>query len=161
MASTRIRALLAATIALAALFLLTSTVRIPFYSDRSTTDSASAIQPTAHDAQRDLADARHADEPIGSAVAPAQAAWEERVRSAAPQAQPPRTFIGPDGKPQEIVYNQGLALSPGARDQLKQQLLAEMRAHPEAVSQIYGISRADIAAVLDGTKPFPESLLNQ
>ncbi|MBW8811655.1 MAG: hypothetical protein JF591_23155, partial [Lysobacter sp.] len=75
--------------------------------------------------------------------------------------QPPRTYVGPDGKPHEIVYNQGLNLSPGAREQLKRELLAQMRKHPESVSRIYQISPADIAAVLAGTKAFPEKLLDQ
>ncbi|MGH8081527.1 MAG: hypothetical protein ACREP7_13215 [Lysobacter sp.] len=90
-----------------------------------------------------------------------QIAIAERMRSIAPQAQPPNTYIGPDGKPHEIVYNQGLNLSPGTREQLKRELLAQMQQHPDAVSRIYAISKGDIAAVVAGTKPFPEELLNQ
>lgn len=91
----------------------------------------------------------------------AAAVAAEHTRSASTQAQPPRSYTGPDGKQHEIVYNQGLNLSPGAREQLKRELLAQMRKHPEAVSRIYRISPADIAAVVAGTKAFPEKLLDQ
>ena len=161
MASTRVRVLLAVSIALAAVLFLTHPLRSPLSADKPTAGSPSPAEPRAGTPAADGAIAPSAIEPPGSAVPPAQAALAERVRSAAPQAQPPRTYVGPDGKPREIVYNQGLVLSSGAREQLKQELLAQMRKHPDAVSQIYGVSRADIAAVLDGTKPFPESLLNQ
>ena len=53
-------------------------------------------------------------------VVEADAAALAAEKSAAPQAQPPQTYKGPDGKQHEIVYNQGLALSPGAREELNQ-----------------------------------------
>lgn len=90
-----------------------------------------------------------------------QAIIAEKTRSAAPQAQPPRTFKGPDGKQHEIVYNQGLALSAGAREELKRQRLQQMREQPEAISKIYGIGRDEIAAVLAGKQPFPDRLIDQ
>jgi len=90
-----------------------------------------------------------------------QAALAETVRSAAPQAQPPQSYKGPDGKQHEIVYNQGLALSPGAREELKRQRLQQMRDQPEAISKIYGIGRDEIAAVLAGKRPFPDRLIDQ
>ncbi|WP_408952450.1 hypothetical protein [Lysobacter sp. Hz 25] len=95
------------------------------------------------------------------AIRRTEAIAAERVRSAAPQAQPPQTYIGPDGKPHPIVYNQGLSLSPGARERLKKELLVEMRERPDAVAKIYEMSEEDIAAVVAGKKPFPEALLNQ
>ncbi|BAV99836.1 hypothetical protein [Lysobacter enzymogenes] len=90
-----------------------------------------------------------------------QAAVAETVRSAAPAAQPPQSYKGPDGKQHEIVYNQGLALSPGAREELKRQRLQQMRDQPEAISKIYGIGRDEIAAVLAGKRPFPDRLIDQ
>lgn len=90
-----------------------------------------------------------------------EAVAAEHTRSASAKAQPPATFTGPDGKPHDIVYNQGLILSPGARAQLKRELLAQMQQHPDAVSRIYQISKDDIAAVVAGNKPFPEKLLDQ
>lgn len=90
-----------------------------------------------------------------------QAAVAEKTRSASPQAQPPQSYRGPDGKQHEIVYNQGLALSPGAREELKRQRLQQMREQPEAISKIYGIGRDEIAAVLAGTRPFPDRLIDQ
>ncbi|SDY80947.1 hypothetical protein SAMN04487939_106198 [Lysobacter sp. yr284] len=90
-----------------------------------------------------------------------QAVVAETVRSAAPQAQPPQSYKGPDGKQHEIVYNQGLALSPGAREELKRQRLQQMRDQPEAISKIYGIGRDEIAAVLAGKRPFPDRLIDQ
>jgi hypothetical protein len=105
-----------------------------------------------------------ADRPLdteSSAARRNEAITAERVRSAAPQAQPPQTYIGPDGKPHPIVYNQGLSLSPGARERLKKELLVEMRERPDAVAKIYEMSKEDIAAVVEGRKPFPEALLNQ
>ncbi|MBO7942822.1 hypothetical protein JTP77_043985, partial [Streptomyces sp. S9] len=62
-----------------------------------------------------------------------QAVVAETVRSAAPSAQPPPSYKGPDGKQHEIVYNQGLALSPGAREELQRQRLQQMRDQPEAI----------------------------
>lgn len=105
-----------------------------------------------------------ADRPLDTetdAINRNEAITAERVRSAAPQAQPPQTYIGPDGKPHPIVYNQGLSLSPGARERLKKELLVEMRERPDAVAKIYEMSKEDIAAVVAGTKPFPEALLDQ
>lgn len=99
--------------------------------------------------------------PVMTTTMRAAAVAAEHTRSASAQAQPPRNYIGPDGKQHEIVYNQGLNLSPGAREQLKRELLAQMRKQPEAVSRIYQISPADIAAVVAGTKAFPEKLLDQ
>lgn len=90
-----------------------------------------------------------------------QAVVAEKVRSAAPQAQPPQTYIGPDGKPHEIVYNQGLSLSPGAREELKRQRLQQMRQQPEAISKMYGIGMDEIAAIVAGKRPFPDRLIDQ
>ncbi|MBT2751404.1 MULTISPECIES: hypothetical protein [unclassified Lysobacter] len=126
--------------------------------DQVPTPSASALStdPTASDA----ASAGHSPN-TGTTAPSAQTLAAERARNISSQAQPPRTYTGPDGKQHEIVYNQGLNLSPGTREQLKRQLLAQMQQHPDAVSRIYAISKDDIAAVVAGTKPFPDELLNQ
>jgi hypothetical protein len=118
------------------------------------TDSAIGAAPST-------AEATQAHDAETNAIRRSEAIAAERVRSAAPQAQPPQTYIGPDGKPHPIVYNQGLSLSPGARERLKKELLVEMRERPDAVAQIYEMSKEDIAAVVAGKKPFPEALLNQ
>lgn len=99
--------------------------------------------------------------PVMTTAMRARAVADEQRRSAAPQAQPPGSFTGPDGQQHEIVYNQGLILSPHAREQLKRELLTQMRQHPEAVSRVYQISPADIAAILAGTQAFPDKLLDQ
>lgn len=90
-----------------------------------------------------------------------QAVVAEKVRSAAPKSQAPETYTGPDGKQQQIVYNQGLALSAGAREELKKLRLQQMREQPEAISKIYGIGRDEIAAVLAGKQAFPDRLIDQ
>ena len=99
--------------------------------------------------------------PVMTTAMRARAAADEQRRSAAPQAQPPSSYTGPDGQPHEIVYNQGLVLSPHSREQLKRELLAQMRSHPESVSRVYQISPADIAAIVAGTQAFPDKLLEQ
>ena len=103
--------------------------------------------------------------PIGlaprSALHRQQSAIAEQVRSAAPQAQPPQSYKGPDGKQHDIVYNQGLALSASAREELKRQRLQQMREQPEAIAKIYGMGRDEIAAVLAGKRPFPDRLIDQ
>lgn len=113
----------------------------------------------------DLGTAPQAPAPIGEApqLTPQQqqAVVAEKTRSAAPQAQPPQSYKGPDGKQHDIVYNQGLALSAGAREELKRQRLQQMRDQPEAISKIYGIGRDEIAAVLAGKQPFPDRLIDQ
>ncbi|ALN92432.1 hypothetical protein [Lysobacter gummosus] len=118
--------------------------------------NAQSTDPAALDA----ASAGHSAN-AGTTAPSAQTVAAERARNISIQAQPPSTYTGPDGKQHEIVYNQGLNLSPGTREQLKRQLLAEMQQHPDAVSRIYAISKDDIAAVVAGTKPFPDELLNQ
>lgn len=133
---------------------------------------ALAWKPWQRDRVADAADAPAATpaQPLSSdtAVAPvmttamrARAVADEQRRSAAPQAQPPGSYTGPDGQQREIVYNQGLILSPHTREQLKRELLTQMRQHPEAVSRVYQISPADIAAILAGTQAFPDKLLDQ
>jgi hypothetical protein len=119
--------------------------------------TASTAQDAASTGQTMASDA----DTIASSAPSAQTVAAERARNVSIQAQPPRAYTGPDGKQHEIVYNQGLNLSPGTREQLKKQLLAEMQQHPDAVARIYAISKDDIAAVVAGTKPFPDELLNQ
>jgi len=120
-------------------------------------EAALGAAPAAQDADA----AQIGQAPQLDAQGQQQAALAETVRSATPAAQPPQSYKGPDGKQHEIVYNQGLALSPGAREELKRQRLQQMRDQPEAISKIYGIGRDEIAAVLAGKRPFPDRLIDQ
>lgn len=79
----------------------------------------------------------------------------ERVRDATPYAQPPQRYPGPNGQQYEIVYSQELVLPSDGHQELKRQRQQQMRGQPDAIVNIYGLGRDDIAAVLAGTRHFP------
>lgn len=135
----------------------------PWQRERSISSNETPTSATSPEQTRALNDSDATPNGVAPMTAQMrdQVVAAEKTRSALPQAQPPSTYLGPDGKQHEIAYNQGLSLSPGAREQLKRELLAQMKQHPEAVSRIYRISLDDITAVVAGTKPFPEKLLDQ
>jgi len=83
---------------------------------------------------------------------------EQRV-STAPDSQPPRTTMGPDGKPRDIVYNQGMRLNHAQLMELKAVMLEDMKLHPEAFAQVYGMEAEEIQEILSGKREFPHSIL--
>ena len=76
-----------------------------------------------------------------------------------PSAQPPQTFRGPDGLPRIIAYEVGIQPDNSDRNAVKAAMLADMKNHPRNIERAYDLSADEIAAILAGTKPFPEILL--
>ncbi len=86
---------------------------------------------------------------------------QEQRSSTAANSEPPRTTIGPDGKPREIVYNQGMRLTHTQLMQFKAVILEDMKRHPEAFAQAYGMELEEIQEILSGKREFPQRILDQ
>ena len=104
--------------------------------------------------------------PIGSDTVPQPRTLEEAKRvesftSATRQAQPPQTYVGPDGKEHAIVYNQGLNLDSQETRQLEREIIRDMRAHPEVFVGLHGLEMADVEAIVAGKKRLPRELLSR
>lgn len=94
-------------------------------------------------------------------IDPVAARAIEVRNSNATQAEAPQTYIGPDGKEHQIVYNQGLNLDKDEVRQLRAEVLKDMRAHPDAFVRLYGLELEDVQAIASGKREFPEELLAQ
>jgi hypothetical protein len=102
--------------------------------------------------------------PATAAVTPPEAASDagdsaEGSRDTLPSAQPVRTFRGPDGKPNLITYDP--ANPPDNQDpvQVKAALLEDMKNHPRNIVRAYDLTEEQVAEIVAGTRPFPESML--
>jgi hypothetical protein len=98
--------------------------------------------------------------PASATAAPDSAAELERERtvSASPDAQPVRTFRGPDGRPHMIRYDPAETLDDNDPVQVRAAVLADMRNHPRNIQNAYDIPLADIDLIVAGRKPWPEQL---
>jgi hypothetical protein len=103
--------------------------------------------------------------PAPTAAAPESAATRlaeqarERAVSASPEAQPVRTFRGPDGRPHMIRYDPSARLDDNDPVQLRAAVLEDMRNHPRNIQDAYDLPLADIDLILAGRKPLPEQFL--
>lgn len=107
---------------------------------------------------------RPAFDPAASPVDPVAlraAIAQERMVSAKAEAQAPKTYIGPDGKPQEIVYNQSfiLSLTPVEKEQYEAEMLDQLKQNPEAFAKLYNLDPKFVEEVAAGRKPFPTAVL--
>lgn len=86
---------------------------------------------------------------------------EERKISARPEAQPPKTYIGPDGKPHEIVYNKSwiLSLTPVEKEQYQAELMDQLKQNPQAFAKLYNLDPKFVEEVAAGRKPFPSAVM--
>ena len=112
----------------------------------------SAAAPVAASAA--VTDADKAAEPATAADG-----RHENDSSRALSAQPPQTFRGPDGFPRIIAYEVGVVPDNSNREAVKAGVLADMKNHPRNIERSYDLSTEEIAAIVAGTKPFPEILL--
>ena len=92
-------------------------------------------------------------------LSPAQAQRREVQVSNRPPAQAPQTYVGPDGKEHAIAYNQGLNLDSRGVQQMKAEIITDMRAHPEVFVGLYGLERSDVDAIVAGKKDLPKDML--
>lgn len=101
-----------------------------------------------------------AAKPMDPAALRAALAHEREV-SARAEAQPPKTFIGPDGKPHEIVYNQSwiLSLTPTEREQYQAELMDQLKKDPEGFARLYNLNPKFVEEVAAGRKPFPTGVM--
>lgn len=88
-----------------------------------------------------------------------QTAEIERKSSAQPSAQPPRTFLGPDGRAHLISYDSANPPDSSDPEQVREGLLQDMRNHPRNIQRSYDIPLADIQAILAGKRPVPPEWL--
>ena len=58
-----------------------------------------------------------------------------------------------------IAYEVGVVPDNSDRKAVKAAMLADMKNHPRNIERSYGLSSEEIAAIVAGTKPFPEILL--
>ena len=104
-----------------------------------------------------------AAEPVAaSPAAPATAAPAAAVdidRSKLPSSQPVRTFRGPDGLPHIIVYDPANPPDNNDAEQVRAAVLEDMRNHPTNIVRAYDLTEAQIADILAGKRPLPESML--
>ena len=92
-------------------------------------------------------------------ISPEQAAAAERASSEQPSAQPPRTFLGPDGRAHLISYDSANPPDSDDPEQVRAGLLEDMRNHPRNIVSSYDIPLADVEAIVAGKKPYPDELL--
>jgi hypothetical protein len=92
-------------------------------------------------------------------LTPVQASRREAQVSNTPPAQAPQTYVGPDGKEHAIVYNQGLNLDARGVQQMKAEIITDMRAHPDTFVGLYGLERSDVDAIVAGKKDLPKEML--
>jgi hypothetical protein len=104
-----------------------------------------------------------APEPVASApAAPAttgSAAASEPDRSSLPSSQPVRTFRGPDGLPHIIVYDPAKPPDNNDAEQVRAAVLEDMRNHPRNIVRSYDLTEAQIAEIVAGKRPVPDSML--
>ena len=103
--------------------------------------------------------------PAAPAVAPATAAaaaaakLDDSKTSALPSSQPVRTFRGPDGLPHIIVYDPANVPDNTDPAQVRAAVLEDMKNHPTNIERAYDLSQAQIAEIVAGKRPVPESML--
>jgi predicted lipid-binding transport protein (Tim44 family) len=97
--------------------------------------------------------------PAAPVMTPEQAAAAERKSSEQPSAQPPRTFLGPDGRAHLISYDSANPPDSNDPEQVRAGLLEDMRNHPRNIQRSYGMPLADIEAIVAGKRPVPEAWL--
>lgn len=126
-------------------------------------DREEALVQSGTAAQTDYAGAPAAPSAGSNAtrIEPVAARAIEVRNSNAAQAEAPQTYIGPDGKEHQIVYNQGLNLDEDEVRQLRAEVLKDMRVHPDAFVRLYGLELEDVQAIASGKREFPEELLAQ
>jgi hypothetical protein len=132
---------------------------------RDSTDASSAS--TTRTASEGAADRVLAGAGNGRALPPEMAGTDrllpmhEQRGSAAPEAQPPQTYIGPDGKEHPIVYNKSLRLTDQQQAETKKIIMDDMKRHPEAFAQIYGMELEEIQLIVQGKREFPHEIMLQ
>ena len=89
----------------------------------------------------------------------AAAAGSEPDRSKLPSSQPVRTFRGPDGLPHLIVYDPANPPDNDDVEQVRAGLLEDMRNHPGNIVRSYDLTEAQIAEIVAGKRPVPDSML--
>ena len=101
--------------------------------------------------------------PAAAVPAPAAASTaapaDDAEVSALPASQPVRTFRGPDGLPHIIVYDPAKTPDNNDPEQVRAALLEDMKNHPTNIERSYDLTAAQIADIVAGKAPVPESML--
>ena len=100
--------------------------------------------------------------PVASPATPAAtaaAAASDADRSKLPSSQPVRTFRGPDGLPHIIVYDPAKLPDNNDVEQVRAAVLEDMRNHPTNIVRSYDLTEAQIAEIVAGKRPVPETML--
>lgn len=83
---------------------------------------------------------------------------KEIANSAA--AEPPKTYLGPDGRPHAFDYSKpGQDLVEQARQMRRRQLMAELMANPAAFAAAHNLDQKQVRWIADGESDFSEDLL--
>lgn len=122
-------------------------------SSASTADGAALLPGTVEGGDRAMLPAAAGADPV--------VAMQEQRNSAAVEAQPPQTYIGPDGKEYQIAYNQGLRLTDQQQAQARKAILDDMKRHPEAFAQVYGMELEEVQLIVQGKREFPHRIMNE
>jgi hypothetical protein len=72
---------------------------------------------------------------------------------------PVRTFRGPDGRAHIISYDEKNPPDSNDAGQVRTALLSDMKYFPTNIQRSYGLSPADIQAMLAGSKSIPDYML--
>lgn len=87
---------------------------------------------------------------------------EAEVTRSAQSPEPPKSFVGADGKRHPFQYN-GSAQSSAiedARDARRKLLMQQLRADPVGFARTNKLAKKEVQWILDGTEDFPERLLD-
>lgn len=87
---------------------------------------------------------------------------DAEVTRSAQSPEPPKTFVGADGKRQPFLYNgssQSSAVEDGREDRRKL-LMQQLRADPVGFARTHELAEKEVRWILDGTEDFPERLLD-
>ena len=102
------------------------------------------------------------DAPAATAANPlpegAAKAREDAV-SAQPSSQPVRTFRGPNGLPQIIVYDPAKLPDNTDPAQVRAAVLEDMKNHPGNIERSYDLTKEQIQDIVAGKQPLPEWML--
>lgn len=129
--------------------------QIPHKSSEITAAPLPSSQEVSPDMSADVS----APTPVFRSMSPAQATRREAQVSNTHPAQAPQTYVGPDGKEHAIVYNQGLNLDARGVQQMKAEIIKDMRAHPDVFVGLYGLERSDVDDIVAGKKDLPKEMV--
>lgn len=100
--------------------------------------------------------------PIETATPAEVAALLQAEVERSARSEPPKTFVGIDGKPKTFQYNktQESAAREEARDIRRKLLMQQLSADPQRFARDNQLTLKEVQWIVDGTSDFPDRLLD-